>query len=209
MAVVSSTDTMIRLKMSTRSSLRVIAPFVAGVLALLAGCAKREPSASAPQPSAVAESEPPSQWLGDAESPFVAIDSEPDEAAIAAAIRQARATADQARTRWLAASADDRARRWAVKWAAPTMSETGDGVEHVWVCPVNWSAFRIEGVLLSEPFAQLACGKTRGEIVGFPIEEISDWMHLKSDDIRGPRDGGFTMHVLEERFGRADSGIRH
>jgi hypothetical protein len=138
-------------------------------------------------------------------------------------MEQARKTAEQARQRWLYTSSDDRP-RWAVKWAAPlagkptrsvrgTGGATGDdaeggNVEHVWVSPVHWSPFRIEGVLASTPVNDLACGKTLGDLVSFPIEELSDWIHFGTatasaagSDPNAPHEGGFTVQLLMEEYG--------
>jgi hypothetical protein len=49
-------------------------------------------------------------------------------------------------------------------------------VEHVWVRPVSWSRFRIEGRLAS-------------------------WLHLLDGTIDGRREGGFTIDLLEQRHG--------
>lgn len=117
-----------------------------------------------------------------------------DDLVLSAAIDKARATADETRGRWVAATPEQRS-RWAVKWAAPTAD---GGVEHVWVRPVNWSAYRIEGVLDSPPQSPLACGKTTGELVGFPIEELSDWIYAADGDFAGRREGGFTIEALEK-----------
>jgi uncharacterized protein YegJ (DUF2314 family) len=114
---------------------------------------------------------------------------------LARAIARARATAEDARRRWEAASPQQRA-HWAVKWASPTV--TG-AVEHVWVRPIRWSAFRIEGILDSPPLRELACGKSPGDAVSFPIEELSDWLHSPDGDFSGRREGGFTIDALDRR----------
>jgi uncharacterized protein YegJ (DUF2314 family) len=122
-----------------------------------------------------------------------------DDAELTAAIAEARRTAEDARTKWSNANAAGR-ERWWVKWAAAT----DDGnFEHVWVQPINWSPFRVEGVLISPPVNTLATGKSAGDIVSFPIEELSDWMHLRAgsslNDFNKLYDGGFTVKVLENR----------
>ena len=96
----------------------------------------------------------------------------------------------------------DQRERWAVKWAARTI----DGaVEHVWVRPATWSAFRIEGVLASRPMSELECAKAAGELVSFPIEELSDWRYdtgRRDGQGRPIIEGDFTAAVLEARFGQ-------
>ena len=114
-----------------------------------------------------------------------------------AAIAEARSTAEEARRRWSAASPRERS-GWAVKWAAPTAEGTD---EHVWVTPVSWSPFRIEGVLSSAPEGDLLCGRVQGQIVGFSTDELSDWVLLLDGRIDGRREGGFTIVVLERHFG--------
>src|SRR5690349_19897978 len=129
------------------------------------------------QPATQAAAPKPSLWKSiDPASP-VAVVSPVNESKLRAAMEQARSTAEQARQKWLYTAADDRP-RWAVKWAAPlaghaaaTMS-SAERTEHVWVSPVHWSPFRIEGVLASTPVNDLACGKHLGELVSFPIEEL-------------------------------------
>jgi uncharacterized protein YegJ (DUF2314 family) len=150
----------------------------------------------------------PSPWRTQSGSHVVALQDESADREMMAAIAQARATASEARRRWNAADANDR-QRWFIKWTAPVDAATTEGeerVEHVWVRPLTWSAFRIEGILQSQPVTQLACGKSLGEIVSFPIDELSDWMHLSSEpDADPPFDGGFTVKVLEQRFGKPSS----
>jgi uncharacterized protein YegJ (DUF2314 family) len=120
-------------------------------------------------------------------------------------MEQARATAEQARQKWLYTAADDRP-RWSVKWAAPLAGNVTERTEHVWVSPVHWSPFRIEGVLASTPVNDLACGKHLGELVSFPIEELSDWIHFANvpaanADPTAPHEGGFTVQLLTEEYG--------
>jgi uncharacterized protein YegJ (DUF2314 family) len=104
---------------------------------------------------------------------------------------------------------------WAVKWAAPRSPAAAStagrdralpidhgSVEHVWVQPITWSAFRIEGTLLSNPTAALEAGRRVGETVSFPIDEVSDWIHFASEDPGSAFEGGYTVRVLEERFGK-------
>jgi hypothetical protein len=84
-------------------------------------------------------------------------------------------------------------------------ADAAEPAEHVWVQPINWSPFRIEGVLLSEPVHALDSGRTTGEIVSFPIDELSDWIHFAADPATNPDapfEGGYTVTVLEEEYGR-------
>lgn len=111
-----------------------------------------------------------------------------------AAIAAARASADDARAMWRDAEAAERA-RWYVKWAAPT---TTGGVEHVWIQPDNWSAYRIEGTLASEPTRALASGRARGGRVSFPAEELSDWLFVVDDGPNAAYRGGYTIDALDD-----------
>jgi uncharacterized protein YegJ (DUF2314 family) len=45
------------------------------------------------------------------------------------------------------------------------------------------------------------CGRKAGELVSFPVEELSDWLHLLDGTIEGGREGGFTIDLLEQRHG--------
>jgi uncharacterized protein YegJ (DUF2314 family) len=131
------------------------------------------------------------------DAPGFAVAVKADDPNLAEAVGRAQASAEEARRRWRAdpAGGDD----WAVKWAAPTV---GGGVEHVWIRPVTWSRFRIEGWLVSHPQAKLLCGRKAGELVSFPAEELSDWVHLADGTMDGRREGGFTIDLLEHRHGR-------
>jgi uncharacterized protein YegJ (DUF2314 family) len=166
------------------------------------GCEQRDPAADrqAARPDQHAK---PSLWRNEDGATVIGVEAEAEDRELLAAIAEARRTAPEARKRWEIAAAEDRA-RWSIKWAAPTIDQ---GIEHVWVRPVNWSPFRIEGVLLSSPIHELGCGKTKGEIVSFPIEELSDWVHLTGESSTPgtpPRntEGGFSEKVLEKRFGK-------
>jgi uncharacterized protein YegJ (DUF2314 family) len=145
----------------------------------------------------------------------VAVNDPAVERELERATGEARRTLDDARQRWSVAKLEERT-LWAVKWAAP-LAENADGqahaapagdaagqsVEHVWVRPLTWSAFRIEGVLLSAPTMSLECGRASGEIVGFPIDQISDWIHFASHQAEAAFEGGYTVRVLQERYGEA------
>jgi uncharacterized protein YegJ (DUF2314 family) len=196
-------DTMSRdMHFPTRPSLVPAAVFFA-MCALGGGCQKQESPAT--QPVADSATSKPSLWRRDGQTTIVAVRDEAKDAQLRAAIDQARQTAEDARKQWTYAGPDDQ-KKWAVKWAAPLAGTTDDQTEQVWVEPVNWSPFRIEGVLASKPISALACGRTLGELVSFPIEELTDWLHEIPDpastaDSGSRYEGGFTLKVLEERFG--------
>jgi uncharacterized protein YegJ (DUF2314 family) len=168
------------------------------VLALLtaAGCDQRP---------AIAPAEPPlsstpdgSAWRSLDGSERVA--TPPMDPDLAAAIREARSTADVAMAKWASGSRQART-RWAVKWAAPT---SDGGVEHVWVQPTSWTVHRIEGWLASPPQSPLACGRVQGELVSFPAEALSDWARFSAGSREHPAEGGFSIRVLEARYGRPE-----
>jgi hypothetical protein len=89
---------------------------------------------------------------------------------------------------------------------ADSQQPTADSLtEHVWVQPINWSPFRVEGVLLSKPLRPLECGRSAGELVSFPIDELADWLHYAADPATNPDapfEGGFTVKTLEQTYGR-------
>ncbi len=171
---------------------------LAALLAAGAGCDREQPAAveAAPPPPA---RHLPSPWHISQQSALIAVAPE-DDPELAGAIRKARATLEEARGRWQTSRADvaPDAGGWAVKWAAPTL----DGhIEHVWVEPITWSRFRIEGRLASPPKRELLGGASQGELVSFSVEDVSDWVHLIEGRSDGPREGGFTIEVLERRYG--------
>jgi uncharacterized protein YegJ (DUF2314 family) len=178
-------------------------PAVAGVavmavfLLAVSACEEHGPAPSSSGSAAAAPVEP-SLWHQLDDRYLVAVPDDETDEALDAAIDEARRTAAEARETWQI-TPPDRRDWWAIKWAAPT---TADTVEQVWVQPLHWSAFRIEGRLVSEPRAALVCGRAGGELVSFPVEELTDWIHLTTGDWNGPREGGFTVAVLEERYGR-------
>ena len=154
---------------------------------------------------AIAPAEPPlsstsdgSAWRSLDGSQRVAappVDTDPE---LAAAIGQARSTAAEAQRKW--ASEPEEARlNWAVKWAAPT---SDGGVEHVWVQPTSWTRHRIEGWLASPPQSPLACGRVQGDLVSFPADALSDWARFTAGSREHPVEGGFSIRVLEARYGR-------
>ena len=180
---------------------------------LLLGCEPSEPSAPGVAEEAIEPTTQPSPWRtvdGWAQIALPAGEGDPE---MEAAMAEARRTAAEARRRWYHAPAGQRA-NWYVKWAAPTAasvsgsldgSKTG-GAEYVWVQPASWSAFRIEGRLASPPQSALACGKQRDEVVSFPAEQLADWLYLAEGRMNGRREGGFTVDLLEGRFGAAAAG---
>lgn len=182
---------------------------VVGVSALMIaaisfGCEERDPRALTDSPSASPEAESP--WRVDdvngERSVRRSIERAEMHEQLAAAIEQARETADKARRQWRE-TPESQQHRWAVKWAA-RIADDADAVEHVWVRPLHWSPFRIEGILLNEPDRPLAASGTspsRGEIVSFPVEELSDWVRWHADKPNDRRDGGFTIAVLERTGG--------
>jgi uncharacterized protein YegJ (DUF2314 family) len=125
------------------------------------------------------------------------VDTDPE---LAAAIEQARSSAAGARAKWASETPAART-RWAVKWAAPTAD---GGVEHVWVQPTSWTRHRIEGWLASPPQSPLACGRLQGELVSFPAEALSDWARFPAGSREHPAEGGFSIRVLEARYGRPE-----
>ncbi len=164
---------------------------IGSVVLVSSGCEQGDHGVAAPPP-------PPAPQEAAAPGPtdgMVAVPDEQHDPQLVAAIRRARNTADSARQRWLKTPPTQRD-RWAVKWRAPTAA---GGFEHVWVRPVRWSRFRIEGVLASAPRGELESARVLGELVSFPIEDLSDWMYAAADG--STHEGGFTLEVLEERYG--------
>jgi uncharacterized protein YegJ (DUF2314 family) len=164
------------------------------------GCEQQTPTTPAPAPPVVAMNKP-SEWQPREGSSIVAVRDESADESLQAAIKQARAEAPAARERWQVSDPADR-ERWSVKWAARTVDQS---IEHVWVRPVNWSPFRVEGVLATSPITELECGKSSGELVSFPIEELTDWMRdTGRTDAEGHAviEGGYTTKALTDRFGQ-------
>jgi uncharacterized protein YegJ (DUF2314 family) len=134
----------------------------------------------------------------------IAVANAAAQAKLDAASVEARKTMIEACKRWRRAGEADRT-RWMVKWAAPIEEDGATtqpdapiaAVEHVWVLPVQWSEFRIEGVLVSQPVRELSCGKRAGDFVGFPAEELSDWLCQPGTGSSAKREGGFTIKALE------------
>jgi uncharacterized protein YegJ (DUF2314 family) len=176
------------------------------ILVSLGACACDRTS-SAPESSKAPVARPASVYQSIAGSEPIAVAGADDEGFLQAAAAEARKTMDEARARWTAAN-DTARRRWFVKWAAPisqaqaethlTSSDDPSGVEHVWVMPVNWSPFRLEGVLISAPVHDLQCGKHQNDLVNFPVEECSDWLY-RHDEPGSTFDGGYTIKALQAR----------
>lgn len=151
-------------------------------------------------------------WDVSGDRTIVGVADEEMRRALNEARRQAQRTLDDARQRWSASPAEERG-HWAIKWAAPVQRDGGaDGslppatvdLEHVWVIPVTWTRWRIEGVLASSPLRTI--GYDRGDLVGFSVDEVADWVHTMDGPVdralNGRREGGFTVDVLERAFGQ-------
>lgn len=174
--------------------------FGLGVAVVLAMAACEEQPAIAPGKPPLTPTPDGSAWRSVGGSDSIAIPTADADPELAAAIAQARSTAGEAQRRW-AAEPEAARNGWAVKWAAPTAE---GGVEHVWVRPTGWSRHRIEGWLANPPQVVLRCGRVQGELVSFPAEELSDWARFARGTPGDPIEGGFTIRVLETRFGRPD-----
>ncbi len=171
---------------------------LAAIVLTTTACKQQDPIAPAGPPAT--GSPKGSRWHSIGGSAMVA--AAPAEAfpELAAAMEQARSTAGEARQRWaLDPKPAVDGTRWAVKWAAPTV---GGGVEHLWVRPTSWSRHRIEGWLVNAPRGTLACGRGEGALVSFAAEELSDWVHYGTGTNGSPIEGGFTIPVLETRYGQ-------
>lgn len=199
------------------SSLAQHAVMYAAALALasLCGC-DQQPSDAGPPSTAPAAAPRPVLWKQIEGESVVAVDEPRVQRELEKATAEARRTLDDARQRWSVSKPAERG-LWAVKWAAPlgaalpstthaaepSTRVSSDSTEHVWVQPLTWSAFRIEGVLLSTPTAPLECGRRAGERVSFPIDEVSDWIHFATAQGDSAFEGGYTVKVLREHFGDA------
>ena len=131
----------------------------------------------------------------------MSVPEDQDDPNLVAAIAKARATSAEARQNWLKADETQR-QSWYIKWAAPT---TDQSIEHVWVQPINWSQFRVEGRLVNAPVRELVNGKGQGDLVDFPVDELSDWIRYTSTSASGDQratfEGGFTISALQMKFG--------
>lgn len=177
---------------------------LASLLVATCGCSESEdtPVEAIARPAQLQNQAKPSPWQIINGAARIALVSETNDQELADAIAQAQSSADEARKRWQNATNQQR-NQWAIKWAAPTV----DGnIEHVWVKPIlAWSKFRIEGKLANQPLAELACDKTLGQSVSFPIEELSDWVFMtEGSDDEALREGGFTIKLLKQRYGKPE-----
>ncbi|HWB19192.1 MAG TPA: DUF2314 domain-containing protein [Phycisphaerales bacterium] len=166
-------------------------------LAPLSACDRQPSAATEPSASVSTTQGAASHWLATQTDSVVVISDVNVQSQLAVAADRARTSADQARVKW--ASQPSQRDRWAIKWSAPTLE---GAPEQVWVVPVNWSEFRIEGRLVTDPIRTLECGKSQGDIVSFPANELVDWVYLADGKPDGQREGGFTLKVLEERAGK-------
>lgn len=169
----------------------------AAFCASLPGCEPLE-EPEAPEPASTSQ-EKPSRWKLLENATVVSLPEDEPDAELEAAMIEARNTAPGQSELWLTARSE-RQDRWAIKWAAPTAE---DRVEYVWVRPLSWTQHRIEGILANTPQNELACAKTLGEPVSFPARQLADWIHFQTDNFDGPYDGGFTVRILNERFGES------
>ncbi len=112
--------------------------------------------------------------------------------AMDAAMEQGRATLPDAQARW-ADQSPVMQERWSVKWAWPAV---GGGTEYVWVTPVRWTAFRIEGTLTNAPVDEHDPPHEQGDLVSFPVSEAVDWVHWPTGDVSGSFEGGFTIEAF-------------
>ena len=180
------------------------------ILATIVLCAceppEAEPTLPAPappeQPAALA---PPMRWEGPSEGRSIRLSDE-EESLLASATEQARETLEQARTRWAFGDAPA-SRRWLTAFRSPVDHDADAAndsrapslTEYLWIEPAHWSAFRIEGWLRSQPCDPNSPLRP-GELVAFPIEDFVDWVMLEDGVIR---EGGWTILLLENLFGRA------
>ncbi|MCZ6835216.1 MAG: DUF2314 domain-containing protein [Planctomycetota bacterium] len=141
--------------------------------------------------------EPGSAWNVVEDSIVVALNVDEIDDELEAAMAVAIASADVERENWRYSSPEQK-KRWAIKWAAPTIENQ---IEFLWVRPVAWSPHRIEAVLSNTPLNELLCGKTKGDYVSFPIEEMADWIRYLNENFQGEFEGGFTVKVLSDRYG--------
>ena len=188
------------------------------VLAICLMCGCEPPSSNSGDHAATAPaqtSQQPVWWRNVQGATVVAVNEPAVRQQLEQATNEARRTLNDARMRWGVSKPEERS-LWAVKWAAPlaeravdhdeatpTGGAANESVEHIWIQPLTWSAFRIEGALLSTPTRALECGRTSGEIVSFPVDEVSDWIHFASEQADAAFEGGFTVRVLQERYGDA------
>ena len=160
---------------------------------LVSGCEERDPSPDSSGVRAATTAPAATNWRTIDGSSQIAVPQESPPADLENAIGEARSTMGDARLRWQQASEEQR-RHWAVKWKATT---TDGGLEFLWVRPLSWSRFRVEGELANPPQRPLATGAGLGDVVSFPMEDAVDWVHFIEGDPNGRREGGFTMDLFD------------
>jgi len=180
----------------------LLAPALVCGASLGGGCERGAP----PSPVETAGDSPATasivKWLDGAQRESLEVRDEALSQALAAATAEARRTAPEAAAGFNAAPRRERETRWFIKWAArieptePSRAEHAERSEHLWVRPLTWSAHRVEGVLLTSP-REAMIGKSPGDFVAFSTDELSDWVRLLDNTLEGPRQGGFTLDVLE------------
>lgn len=161
-------------------------------LPMLGACERTSPGDDAPSNGTAVTN----AWERDSVSSHIVLTKDAANE-LSASIEAAQASANQARQQFLDAMPHDRL-RFAVLWMSPTV----DGArEFVWVRPLEWSPFRIEGVMLSEPTAALESGTVKGELASFAIEELADWVILDAKRPGHAVEGATTLRELEQRIG--------
>lgn len=73
-----------------------------------------------------------------------------------------------------------------------------EGGEHMWVHGVHYDGKAISGTLASQP-RHVASVKP-GEPVSFPLDRLSDWLHVEDDMAKG----AFTVRLLRSRMSVED-----
>lgn len=171
----------------------VFPTLLAAVLMLLCACDRMPTSDAANRdPGAPADS----LWVRDHDSAHVTL-SKQQMAEFSDSISAAQKSAQAAQQQFSAAIPAEQV-RYAILW----MAATADGArEFVWVRPVKWSPFRVEGVLLSEPVHELECGRLAGELVSFPVEDLADWVILDTTQAGKVDQGAATIRAIEQRIG--------
>lgn len=161
--------------------------------ALLCACDQQ------PNTTSNADAEPhDSAWVRDGDGLSTHVTLSNDEVAgFADAIAKTQASAKEAQAQFVKEIPADQT-RYAILWMAAT---TEGSREFVWVRPVSWSLFRIEGVLLSEPTQPLECGRSTGEFVSFPVEDLADWAILDPKNPGQALQGAATLQAIEQQVG--------
>ena len=160
---------------------------------LVSGCEENEPTPASSGVRAATTAPAAANWRTIDGSSQIAVPQDSAPADLERAIGEARSTMGDARLRWQQASEEQR-RHWAVKWKATTAD---GGLEFLWVRPLSWSPFRVEGELANPPQRPLTRGAGLGDVVSFPIEDAVDWVHFTEGDPNGRREGGFTMDLFD------------